>query len=535
MKKILIVDDEYIVRLGLKTIVDWAMFGYMVAGEAANGKEALDFFEKNPADVILTDIKMPVMDGLELTRRIRERNKKTQIIILSHYDEFSYAQEAISLGAFRYILKSEMTKTNLENILKSLCLGSDVSPEMEHIAGWKEKLKVFIEKYLLSSFNRYFKDKEAEQHLCPPESAFPPSITGDCVVFSVSCRTTPLLNEAREKFPKTIGVLFEDAFVNLAGAGRYFDDNFYFAAIAPVEKIKDADAGQFLAEKISGPALQLVKNVRQYFNVNTFIGVSSPGRINDCGLLLREAHLARFDCFFSQKVFVGIFNKNPGSREISGTKKASLVSYAKLIELIDTCQKDVMLEYIQTIFMKLREAGDYSSVYSAFIDLLSVGKLIREKCQLEEEASLSEHKFKHDAFFDLPFIGDVEMYIYELYLSLLFTKQNGKAGYSHIVKMCNDFIEREYEHNIGLAEAAEYAGVSHSYLSFIFKQETGVNFHAALAQHRIEKAKKLLATTGLKIYQVAEEVGFSNPYYFSKVFREISGYTCKEYRNRGGA
>ena len=165
MKKILIVDDEYIVRLGLKTIVDWAMFGYTVAGEAANGKEALDFFEKNPADVILTDIKMPVMDGLELTRRIRARNKKARIIILSHYDEFSYAQEAISLSAFRYILKSELTKTNLENILKSLYLDSDVSPEMEHTSEWKENLKVFIEKHLLSSFNRQFKDEKGEQHL----------------------------------------------------------------------------------------------------------------------------------------------------------------------------------------------------------------------------------------------------------------------------------------------------------------------------------------------------------------------------------
>jgi two-component system response regulator YesN len=126
------------------------------------------------------------------------------------------------------------------------------------------------------------------------------------------------------------------------------------------------------------------------------------------------------------------------------------------------------------------------------------------------------------------------MYIYELYLSLLSNKQNGKVSYSHIVKKCIDFIQGNYEHNIGLSEAANYIGVSHSYLSFIFKQETGVNFNAALAQHRIEKAKNLLAATTLKIYQVAEQVGFSNPYYFSRVFREISGYTCKEYRDRGG-
>jgi two-component system response regulator YesN len=117
-----------------------------------------------------------------------------------------------------------------------------------------------------------------------------------------------------------------------------------------------------------------------------------------------------------------------------------------------------MMEYIQTIFRELRNGKNYAAVYGAFIDFLSVGNLIHEKYRLEEEASLSETKFKHDAFFDLPFIDDAEMYIYELYLSLLSTKQNGKAGYSHIVKKCIDFIQRDYEHNIGLSEAATYAG-----------------------------------------------------------------------------
>jgi two-component system response regulator YesN len=257
------------------------------------------------------------------------------------------------------------------------------------------------------------------------------------------------------------------------------------------------------------------------------------GKIEDWDRLLREAHRARFDCFFSQKVFVGIFSGGTdGAREF---KKGGLVNYTKLVDLIDTNQKDAMLDYIQHIFQELRDCNNYSAVYSAFIDFLSVGKLIHEKYQLEEEAALSENKFKHDAFFDLPFIGDAEIYIYELFLSLLSTKQNGRTGYSQMVKKSIDFIQSNYERNIGLTEAAEYAGVSHSYLSFIFKQETGINFNTALAQYRIEKAKKLLATTNLKIYQIAEKVGFSNPYYFSKLFREISGYTCKEYRNRGGA
>jgi two-component system response regulator YesN len=534
MKKILIVDDEYIVRLGLKTIVDWAKFGYTVAGEANNGKEAFFFFENNPVDVILTDIKMPVMDGLELTRKVRAKNKKIRIIILSHYDEFSYAQEAVKLGAFRYILKSELTKTNLENVLKSLYLSSDVPEPAEQKAGWKEQWEEYIEKYMLPTFLRQIKDENngARKLPDPQPPAIPASFSeaNEYIVFSVSCRTTLLPGDAKEKFPRTIRVLFDEAFGNLLGRGYYYDDNFQFAAIVPMRKPR-AGEEQFVAEKINNPSVQIIKNVRQYYDVNLFVGVSSFGKIEDCHMLLREAHTARTGCFFSEKLFVGIFNRKTAA--IAG-RKNGLVNYTKLVDLIDTNQKEAMLEYIQNIFRDLRNGKNYAVVYDAFIDFLSVGKLIHEKYQLEEEASLSKNKFKHDVFFDLPFIADAEMYVYELYLELLSAKRNGKVSYSYIVKKCIDFIHGNYQNNIGLSEAAEKAGVSHSYLSFIFKQETGVNFNAALTQYRIEQAKRLLAATGLRIYEVAEKVGFSNPYYFSKVFKEISGYTCKEYRDLAG-
>jgi two-component system response regulator YesN len=535
MKKILIVDDEYIVRLGLKTIVDWAGFGYVVAGEASDGKEAFDFFERNPVDVILTDIKMPVMDGLELARRVKDRNSGTRIIILSHCDDFSYAQEAIKLGVFRYILKSELTKTTLENVLKSLLLNAGASPEPEQKAGWKESLEEFIETDMLPSFLRLPNDKKEEsgRERRIPVPVIPPSKTTECAVLSLSCGTARLSREAREKFPKTVQALFDEAFKDLAGKGRYYNDNFHFAAIAPVGEGQDTNGERFLDEKIGGPCRQIVKSLCQYYDVTVFIGISRLGKIADCGRLFPEANKARFDCFFSQKTFVGIFSgkdKDSGEFEKSGP-----VSYIQLLELMDAGQKDRLSEYIQGIFQELRAGKNYQAVYGAFIDFLSAGKLIREKYQLEEEAPLNENKFRREAFFDMPFIDDVEMYIYQLYLSILSAKQNGKAAYSHIVKKCIDFIRNDYEHDIGLSKAADYIGVSHSYLSFIFKQETGINFNTALTQYRIEKAKRLLIATSLKIYQVAEQVGFSNPYYFSRVFKETSGYTCKEYRDKGGA
>ncbi|MDR0475403.1 MAG: response regulator [Treponema sp.] len=534
MKRILVVDDEYLVRLGLKTIIDWARFGCIIAGEAANGKEAFDFFEKNQVDVILTDIKMPVMDGLELTRKVKAINKKVQIIILSHYDEFSYAQEAINLGAFRYLLKSELTKTNLENVLKSLHFSSDDVQSAEQGVEWKEQWEAYINDRILQTFAQPSNEIFGEiQKLSQGTTITPtPYKTDECVVFSVSCRITLLASDAREKFPKAVKVLFDEAFGNLAGKGHYYNNDFQFVAIAFHAKPQQGEE-HLLYEKINNFSVQIVKNLHQYYDVNIFIGVSSLGKPNSFWQLLQEAHRARIGCFFSDRLFVNIFSESNDLNAGKVEKKGSIVNYTKLVAFFDTDQKETMHGYIQNIFTGLRIYKDYTATHDFFIDFLSVGKLIHEKYQLKEEASLSENKFKHDIFYDLPFIDDVEKYIYELYLSLFSTKQNGQASYSHIVKKCIDFIHSDFKNNIGLSEAAEKAGVSHSYLSFIFKQETGVNFNAALTQYRIEKAKKLLITTGLRIYQVAEQVGFSNPYYFSKVFKEISGYTCKEYRDRG--
>jgi two-component system response regulator YesN len=179
----------------------------------------------------------------------------------------------------------------------------------------------------------------------------------------------------------------------------------------------------------------------------------------------------------------------------------------------------------------LRGAEDYLAARDTFIDFMSLGKVIREKYHFQEHAALSDSKFDYDIFFDLPFISDVEMYVYEIFLSLLAVRQGGEVSYSYIVSKSIAFIEQNYAKSITLSDTAANVEVSHSYLSFIFKQETGTNFNTYLSNYRIEQAKKLFRETNLRIYQVAESVGFSNHYYFSKVFREFTGMSCKEYRN----
>jgi two-component system response regulator YesN len=537
MKRILIVDDEYLVRLGLKTIIDWPEHGYVIDGEAANGREALELFDRTGADVILTDIKMPVMDGLELTRAIKEKNKKVKIIILSHYDEFSYAQEAINLGAFRYILKSELTRTNLLGVLKSLFYSTSEEAADSKESGGPENITVRRERYIESCLFPFLPDVNAIG-VCPP---LPEEDSGQkrrYIIFCAVCRLTSLLHDAGKMFPKTVKVLFAEAFADAASFAGYHHERFALVTIVPFPETIPSSPSPPLhpphtqpahvqENKIAESCARIVRNVHQYYDVNLFIGISSPGGADDMARLFVEAARAVDLCFFSENSFIHSYDRD-GARSL-GTPP--VISYEKLGAFIEANQDAGMLEYIENIFRGLREFKNYTAVHNAFIDFLSSGKAIREKYRLNNQTALNESKFEYDTFYDLLFIGDVELYIKNLFLELLSGKQSGGIAYSFIVKKSITFIQQNYTKNITLSDAAENAEVSHSYLSFIFKQETGINFNAWLSEYRVEEAKKLLGETNLRIYEVAERVGFSNPYYFSKVFKEFTGMSCKEFRN----
>ena len=116
--KILIVDDEYIIRQGIKHLLDWEKHGFQVVGEADNGKQALEMIEKDPPDIVLTDIVMPVMDGIELTKMLNIKNSGIQVIVLSGYSDFEYVKSTFQSGAVDYILKPTLNPKELLSVLQ---------------------------------------------------------------------------------------------------------------------------------------------------------------------------------------------------------------------------------------------------------------------------------------------------------------------------------------------------------------------------------------------------------------------------------
>ncbi len=514
MKKVLIVDDEFLARLGLKTLIDWEEFGYKIVGEAANGKEALEILDRTDPDILLTDIKMPVMDGLTLIEEVRKRKKNIQIVVLSNHDDFSYAQKAIKFGVTLYILKSELNEANISNLLKNL---SDVSYEnTEKNADNKTQRENYLKSQLLG--------KPVDDEFLPSTLSAPPKnlfTDADYFIIRGFCDTSMISENSNDMLVRTIRSIIGKAFSQHDLISFFYKNQFYFTVIAdavsdkqdPVENVKDI-------------MQQLVRNVKQYFDVSVQIGISNIGKPDRFPQMLREAEISRKCCFFTLD---SICFYNP---DLLQKGSHISISQSKVFSFIEDEKKEEMKEYVSEIFTKLKMMKDYSIYKNAMVDLLAIAKSACEHYELGELPSLPPTKFSYENIFCLPFINSAEEYILVLYETIYDARLSRIASYSPAVRNTIAYIKNNYSKNISLSEAAQMSDLSESYLSLLFKQEVGVNFSTYLTEYRLEIAKKMLKTTNKKIYEISDEIGFSSPYYFSKVFKESTGVTCKEYREK---
>lgn len=514
MKKVLIVDDEFLVRLGLKTTIDWESHGYVIAGEASNGKEALELFDKINPDILLTDIKMPIMDGFQLIEEIRKKKKNTQVVILSHYDEFSYAQKALRMGALQYILKSEMNEANLIDLLHNL-----QSDSKEEVRASSQKQNS-CEEYLMEQlFGKAADDDLTPSTLTlPKKDLFPEAFH---VILKGFCDTSMLTEDSGAMLSDTVKSLLDSTFDGAITSSSYYKKQFYFTTILQPQSHNSGREAW-----TSDRARQLIRNIRQYFDVVVQIGISRGGMPERFPEMLHEAEKARKSCFFTSDG-IGIYGEFA-----TGGKDQVKVSHTKLSVAIEENKHDALMGYIREVFENIRLQTDYAIFKSAFIDFLAIAKSICEVYHLGQAPSLPETKFSYDTVNAIPFIETAQKYVEDLYLAIADAKETHEPSYSSAVRACIGYIKKHYNENISLTDAATASDISSSYLSLIFKQETGVNFSNYLTEFRVEQAKKMLAGTNRKIYEIAEDVGFSSPYYFSKVFKEVTGLTCKEYKDK---
>ncbi|MFC4302317.1 response regulator transcription factor [Cohnella boryungensis] len=535
MYRVMLVDDELEIRSGLKLKIDWSALGYAIEGEAQDGREALALLEREPFDLVLTDIRMPVMSGLELLKQCAENYPRTKVIVLSGYDDFHFVKAALQCGAKDYLLKP-VVRSELTAIL------GKVSGELE------------------TERRAHFSDESARQRITESESVLKEQLVLDWIDNESDDRLIALRSEAKrlgmadwlddrsclqvisleyrvpegrlgERVNAESSGLFRLAFQLLCretlqqrewgGSALVFYHRSYARMMHIVVSSPDPAEGERRAAALCE---QLQANVRGYLKVEAVIGVGMPFQ-GPAGL--RQGFLSALMAWSrSQSGIVSqVIPPEPG-------QEAGAESFSELERRLELALENLDSESFSAAVESVVQADSYpTQSVAAFV--------LRVILLLDQTASkyrLSIPETQHWMFPDLMDKhrsgASALVYLKGLASQIIEGMRRSRlAGGASAVEAVRLTIEQSYMNELSLTMLADRFHLNPTYLSELFKKQTGKTFSDYLTQVRIGKAEELLRDPQMRLADIAELVGFANASYLSSVFKKHFGVSPNEYRN----
>lgn len=531
MLKVLIADDEKNICLMIQKIISWKDYGMEVVGLVHNGVDAFRVIEEELPDVVISDIRMPGYDGLELVQKTHDMGLETDFVIISGYKYFEYAHKALNLGVEHYLLKP-IDKKELEEILFKIAK--------------KRKLDVLKakEEEELKEQVRYNK-RRIKQHFL------------SSIIENRSTLHDLELNRVNTEFQCAFK---QGCFVAI------------FAKIDSEEKEQDLSGLLHIIEGIIDHEMR--EDLKEYINSTMKSGiVTIVNYLDDTREDVRQGtervlHLIKkeLDKFHGYHITIGVGREKYALAEISDSIRESIAAvkcrgkagidkvifYEKLhyreMPLSDIFDESHYREYENITesldyeafqgeciksYAKLKGMGFVSPVvfYEYLEKLLEVTKAVLKKNGVEEEEL---RQFEEDLQKTLDFYIDLDEMTYRFieqvrsHFEKMIAKRKNRSQLP--IRMAKQYVQEHYSSQVSLEDVAEAIHLSPAYVSTLFKKEMGINFSDYLIFCRMEAAKELLKTTDLSIAEAAEKVGYTDSRHFSKTFNKLVGIKPSAYR-----
>lgn len=537
--KVFLVEDEMVIRRGIKNSIDWEKEGYIFCGEASDGELAYSMIIKEKPDILITDIRMPFMDGLELCKLVKKELPNIKILILSGYDEFDYAKEAIRLGVTEYLLKPISSGKLLEAL-------NGVSESIRREKEDKDLVRKYMEE--MRENTEHEKQKFFEQMIAGNLSMADALETGKKYEMNLSAGMYNLLlfRFTLGKENRKSGELLGEAEYAIEKLTERLEYVFEFQrGVEGWAFLLMADNEEQMSERVKELSKDLEEIMKNYSTIAYFGGIGQPvARLRELEESFREAEralAARFTMELNRIISVEDIRMAQNVDTLDDIEITSFGEIEKtrtmLEKFLNNGAEDEIDEFVDVYINELPEENLKSVLMRQYIimDAYIVMMSFCEKIEgIEGEMQAQSEELKN-SMKTIQTLEEIKNYIRMLLKKIIGVRDTiSGRRYSDIIEIAKDQIRKTYmSDEISLNTIAAEVGMSPSYFSSIFSKEMGKTFVEYLTEIRMDRAKELLMCSSMKTSEIGYEVGYKDPHYFSYIFKKTQNCTPKEFRARG--
>ncbi len=527
MFKVLVVDDEKFAREKMKYLIDWEETEFEIVDYAKNGKEALAKYHELKPDLIITDILMPIMDGIELISKIREQDGKQKFIILSCHEDFRYAKQAIKMGVVDYLVKDIVNAEELYSVLKKVTLELAKDPEPRLI---KESLdinnqtnlqhKTAILKRLI--FERVNKE-EYEKIIKEQDFAI------DVNQFSVM-----LLRINEEPYvgnDNELRIVIKSILDQFYGGECIYNEKREFIILFNLPYTHSGYV--YISE-----SYEIANHIKSFLlrdkNYRALISIyHMKVTMENLSKVYQELVES-----IKHSLFIGVgevvFTNTALPKVNPNAPKLLKEALEKLNLYLQDYKEEKVIETLKAIYED-RAAGFMEYNYVKHVNSQILNVLIEniKKCEIQYRDVFDVDYIPIDQLMQLDTVKEMIEWFCRIFSRVIRKcKEKQTMSYGKRVNDAIKYINQYYFESINLSSISECIGVHKVYLCRLFKEETGYNLTDYVTKTRIEKAIEMMQQTQLKLYEIGEKVGFTDARQFSTSFKKVVGISPTEYRDQ---
>lgn len=530
MYKLIFADDEALVRNNISKLVQWEKCGFELIGCCSNGHELLEIVEKDPPDLVITDIDMPFISGIDVARQLRRDYPTVKIIFLTGYDDFNYAQQAIDLNVEKYILKPVTARDLIDclNEMKKIL-------DNERLQRWNMALLKNFYHQNIAMLQNSFINSLLTSEVSDTEAAKKVEMLGLEHLAARQFQVAVLMGDSSQsrEWEGESNSLMNFAVWNITK--EIIEDRRMGTAIISGEKVVAllANANKVDKEKWRDDVLTVLEEIRatieKYLKFTVTIGVGniykSYGNIHKS---YNEAVSSLGYCYVigtNRIIFVNDIEPHRHNALIFDKEKE-----LRLLSCIKSNDRDGIIRMVASLMKDASRRASIVQLKNYVISIIIC--IIREAESIGLNTSELQQLGDIRNILDLNTVKQMQDVVLKLCFSLMENiSQNRLNNCSVAIEKAKCFIHENYsDSNISVGVVSQYLNLSPSYFRAIFKKETGTTFINYLTELRMKKARDLIACTNMKNYEIAEAVGYSDPYYFSYCFKKHFNMSPSEFR-----